>query len=215
MSRMGTTSANTRSWTSRSQPWLQILSFILTVLIATVEGWSAEDLAWSFWLAGLLLGLFYLAVYQVAQGDRETLFAYPFVLLFFYFIFAAFLHITFAWTAWELKGEAMPALFSTIPAAIAHAARDRWPFLILSAITLVPNYVLDARTVNFTDVSKPLFARDMLRMIVLIFLLVPLNLVRLGVFALYAVLFVYFFPLKSLRQIMAHFFAGKQESHES
>ncbi len=193
-----------RRWLNRGQPWAQLLSFLLTVMIATVEHWSATDMAWSFWLAGLLFGLIYLVVYQWAQGTRETLLAYPFVLLFYYFIFASFLSGIFAWTAWEMTGEAMPSVFATIPHAVAHAAVERWPFLLFSGISMLPNYILDARTVNFTDVSKPLFARDMLRMIVLIFLLVGMTLAQLGILALYAILLVYFLPLESLRKIFSH-----------
>lgn len=181
--------------------WRALLSFLFTVVLATYEHWSAEDLAWSFWLAGLLLGLIYLAVYQVTQGDRETLLAYPFFLLFFYFIFAGFLDITFAWTAWETTGQPMPPLFATVPTAIAHAARQRWFFLVTSGLALLPDYILDARTVNFTDWGKPLIGKDFLRMVALVFLLVPLTMLQAGLFALYAVLLVYFLPWASLREI--------------
>ena len=190
-----------KPWQQRRSPWLRLAGFLITVFVATYEQWSAKDLAWSFWLAGLVLGLIYLAVYQVAQGDRETLLVYPFFLLFFYFIFASFLDLTFAWTAWALTGQPMPPLFSSVPAAIAHATRERWLFLLTSGLALLPEYVLDARTVHFTDLSKPLFAKDLLRMVALIFLLVPLAMLEVGVFALYAVLLVYFLPWRSLREI--------------
>ena len=42
---------------------------------------------------------------------------------------------------------------------------------------------------------------NLLRMVALIFLLVPLILMQSGIFALYAVLFVYFLPWESVRQI--------------
>ncbi|MFQ5593547.1 MAG: hypothetical protein ACE5HA_05310 [Anaerolineae bacterium] len=189
------------SWLQRQQPWLRLIGFLATVLVATYEQWSAKDLAWSFWLAGLVLGLIYLAVYQTAQGDRESLLVYPFFLLFFYFLFAGFLHITFAFVAWETTGQEMPPLFATIPTAIAHAVRQRWPFLITSGLALLPDYLLDACTVDFTDLGKPLFGKDLLRMLLLIFLLVALTLMQAGVFALYAVLVVYFLPWESVRQI--------------
>ena len=175
-------------------PWRAVLSFLITVILAHREQWSAQDLAWSFWLAGLLLGLIYLTVYQMAQGDRETLLAYPLFLLIFYFIFAGFLDTVFAWAAWEVTGQPMPPILAGVPAAIAHAAGGRWPFLLTSGLALLPDYILDARTVNFTDLSKPLFAKDLLRMIVLIFILVPLIMVQAGRFALDAILLVYFFP---------------------
>ncbi|MFQ6102515.1 MAG: hypothetical protein ACE5OS_14980 [Anaerolineae bacterium] len=184
---------------SATSPWLDLLSFLITVMVATVERWSAQDLAWSFWLAGLLLGLIYLIVYQVAQGSRETL-VYPLVLLFFYLVFAGFLDTVFAITVWDVTGD-MPGLFAGMPAAIANAARRRCPFLITSGLATLPHYILDARTVNFTDLSKPLFARDALRMIVLAFILVPLTLMQAGVFALYAILLVYFLPWRSLRHL--------------
>ena len=189
-----------RPSTWQSNPWLALLAFAFTAALATIEGWSAEDMAWSFWLAGLLFGFIYLVVYHIAQRDNET-WALYFLLFFFYFIFAAFLHITFSWMAWQATGEPMPALFATVPEAIARAARERWPFLAAAAISTLPDYILDARTVHFTDLSKPLFTRDGLRMIALIFMLVPLTMLGLGVVALYAVLLVYFTPWASLRQI--------------
>jgi len=185
---------------SATSPWLALVSFLITVVVATVERWSAQDLVWSFWLAGLMLGLIYLIVYQVAQGDRETL-LYPPVLLFFYLVFAAFLDTVFALAAWDATGD-MPPLFVGVPAAVAQAARQRWVFLLTSGLAMLPDYILDARTVNFTDLSKPLFARDALRMIVLIFILVPLALVEAGVLALYAILLVYFLPWDSLRRLV-------------
>jgi len=194
---------NSAARTVRAQPWIQIASFFFTVAVATINHWSAVDMAWSFWLAGFLWGLIYLMVYQWAQGDRETLVAYPFVFFFFYFIFAAFLSIIFSGIVWDLTGEPMSSAFAIIPHAVVNAARQRWPFLLFSGISVLPEYILDARTINFTDVGKPLFARDMLRMIILIFLLVEMMLADLGVFALYAILLVYFLPLRSVRQIVS------------
>lgn len=187
---------------SATSPWLALISFLITVVVATVERWSAQDLAWSFWLAGLVLGLIYLAVYQMSQGDRETLLAYPFFLVLFYFIFAVFLDTIFAFATWDAGGAEMPALFVGVPAAIAQAARQRWAFLLTSGLAMLPDYIQDAHTVNFTDLSKPLFARDVLRMIVLVSILVALTMVQAGVFALYAVLLVYFFPWGSWHRLV-------------
>ena len=52
---------------------------------------------------------------------------------------------------------------------------------------------------DFTDISKPLFARDFFRMMALIFILVPLTMLQAGPFALYVVLLVYFLPWENLR----------------
>ncbi len=183
-------------WRRRGQLVISLFSFLSTVVIASKEHWSAVDMAWSFWLAGLLLGSIYLMVYQAAQGDRETLLAYLPVFLFFYFIFAGFLSFLFSWAMPNPTEASASSPVATMPTAIVHAARQRWTFLVLSGISFLPDYVLDARTVNFTDVSKPLFAPDMLRMIILIFLLVGLTLAQLGHLALYALLFVYFFPIR-------------------
>ena len=181
-------------------PWLALLAFLFTAVLATIEDWSAADMAWSFWLAGLLFGFIYLLVYHIAQRDSDTWILYLFLFI-FYFIFTGFLHITFSWMARDMSGEPMPPLFATVPDAIARAARKRWPFLLAAAITTLPDYILDARTVHFTDLSKPLFARDILRMIALIFILVPLTMFEAGILALYAVLLVYFMPWGSLREI--------------
>jgi len=209
---------NQISWLDRRQPWVRLISFLVTVVLATCQQWSARDLAWSFWLTGLLLGLIYILVYQVAnslsqdQNGKQhfgvrlgqalgSLAGLLFVLLLAYLIFAVFLDVIFAFVAWDMAGAEMSPFFAAVPAVISHIIARSWSFLVVSGISLLPTYIQDALTVNFTDFSKPIFARDLLRMIVLIFLLVPLTLAQLGVFALYAVLFVYFLPLDSLRQI--------------
>jgi len=69
---------------------LPILSFLLTAIIATVQHWSAEDLAWSFWLAGVMWGTIYLLVFAATQ-DSVAGGIYLFVLYLFYFIFGALL----------------------------------------------------------------------------------------------------------------------------
>ncbi|MBC7232141.1 MAG: hypothetical protein H5T68_02710 [Chloroflexi bacterium] len=189
----------------RQPPWAALLSFGLTVITATIQRWSAEDLAWSFWLSGLVFGFIYLVVYHAAQRDNEAWGLY-FLLFLFYLIFAAFLDAIFSLTAFDTAGARLRPLFADAPVAIARAARQRWSFLLFSGLTLLPDYILDARTVHFTNLSKPLFAKDLLRMIALIFLLVPLTLARLGVFALYPVLLVYFLPWESVRQIVRWLF---------
>ena len=187
-------------WQQPRSSWLRLAGFLITVAVATVEQWSAPDLAWSFWLSGLVLGLIYLTVYQIAQGDKESWLLYPFLLI-FYVIFASFLDITFAWTIWETTGQSMSPLFGSVPMAIARTVDQQWPFLLTSGLAQLPDYILDARTVHFTDLSRPLFVKDLLRMVALIFLLVPLILMQTGIFALYAVLLVYFLPWESVRQI--------------
>jgi hypothetical protein len=184
---------------SVTPPWLALISFLFTVAIATREQWSAQGLAWAFWLAGLILGLIYLAVYQLAQGDSQTLLAYPLFLIIFYFIFAGFLDTIFAFASWDATGAAMPAILVGVPAAIAQAARAQWSFLLASALAYLPDYILDARTVHLTDLSKPLFGKDLLRMLILIFMLVPLTMIHAGTLALYPILLVYFLPWESLR----------------
>jgi len=180
---------------------LALISFLFAALIATQDHWSAQDLAWGFWLAGLILGLIYLTVYQVAQGDTRTLLAYPLFLIIFYYIFAGFLDTVFAFASWDATSAAMPLILVSVPAAIAQAARARWSFLLASALAYLPDYVMDARTVNFTDLSKPLFGKDLLRMIVLIFMLVGLSMIDAGRLALYPILLIYFVPWESLRRL--------------
>ncbi len=181
---------------------IPFISFGITLIIAMRDHWSATDLACSFWLAGFLLGLIYVLVYQIAQGDRETLLVLPLVLIFFYFIFAVFLDTIFAFAAWDTSGQGMAPLFVTIPAAMTAALRTRWPFLLTSAITHLPDFILDARTVHFTDLSKPLFTREMFRMIILIFFLMALTMIQAGAFALYVILFIYFWPWQTVRQLV-------------
>jgi len=183
--------------------WLPILSFLLTAIIATVQHWSAEDLAWSFWLAGLMWGTVYLLVYMAAQ-DRKAGAIYLFVLYFFYFIFGGFLYGAFEFIHREMTGHWSDAnIVIAIPQAIAQAARNNWPFFIFSAITTLPDYILDARTVNFVDMSSPLYAREGFKMMVLIFILTGLTLMEVvGFFALYAILLIYFFPWGAVRNAL-------------
>ena len=179
---------------------LPILSFLLTAIIATVQHWSAEDLAWSFWLAGVMWGTVYLLVFAATQ-DSVAGGIYLFVLYLFYFIFGALLYGAFQFIALDTTGRAPDAnIIIAIPQAITQAARNNWPFFIFSAITTLPDYILDARTVNFVDMGSPLYARDGFRMMILVFLLTGLALMEAaGFLAIYAILFVYFFPWRMLR----------------
>ena len=192
------------AYTSFRTIWLPILSFLLTALIATVQHWSAEDMAWSFWLAGVMWGTVYLLVYMVAQ-DLGTGIVYLFALYFFYFIFGGFLYGAFDFAHWQLAGHRSDVnnIIIAIPQAIARAARNNAPFFFFSAIITLPDYILDARTVHFVDMSSPLFARDGLKMMILIFILTVLTLMEVVSFlALYAILLVYFFPWAAVRDAL-------------
>ncbi|MDQ7029804.1 MAG: hypothetical protein Q9O62_08520 [Ardenticatenia bacterium] len=179
-------------------PWQALIAFLVTLILATRQQWSAEDLAWSFWLVGLLFGLIYLTVYHISQGETETFIPYLVFWIFFYFIFAGFLDMVFAQYSDTSRGIAP---FVSIPAAIFHAVRARWPFLITAGVALLPEYILDARTVNFTDWGKPLIGRDLLRMVALIFCLMFITLFEAGTPALYPILFIYFLPWEHIRHI--------------
>ncbi len=206
------------TWLDQRQPWVQLASFVVTVLLATRQHWSAREMAWSFWLAGLLLGLIYIPINQIATSLRTPESTHPsrasramhalramagtyFVLFFAYLIFAGFLDTIFNMIAFEAGREELTWVFASLPAMLNHILTQRWPFLVASGIAHLPAYVHDAVTVEFTDFSKPIFARDLLRMVILIFILVPLTMVGLGILALYAILFVYFLPWSSIRQI--------------
>ena len=200
-----------QSW----EPWVRLASFLVTLWLATRQRWAARELAWSFWMAGLMLGGIYILVNQAAEFMRSeepswrarmvsalgSLAGTLFVFLFAYVIFAGFLDVVFSMIAWDLAGVPLESITRSLPAMLSRTLTERWSFLVTSGISLLPAYIRDALTVEFTDFTKPIFARDLLRMIVLIFILVPLVLLRLSFFALYPVLFVYFLPLDSLRQI--------------
>jgi len=205
-------------WLEQRQPWVQLASFVVTVLLATRQHWSARELAWSFWLAGLLLGIIYIPINQIATSLRApestprspvnraihalgSMAATYFVLFFAYLIFAGFFDTIFNMIAFDAGREELTWAFASVPAMLTHILTQRWSFLITSGIAHLPAYVHDAVTVEFTDFSKPIFAKDLLRMIILIFILVPLTMGGLGILALYAVLLVYFLPWGSIRQI--------------
>ena len=183
--------------------WLPIISFLLTAAIATVQHWSAEDMAWSFWLAGVMWGTVYLLTYMATQDIGEGV-IYLFVLYFFYFIFGGFLYGAFQFVVQDAIGQISNSnIIVAIPRAIVQSARNNWAFFIFSAITTLPDYLLDARTVNFVDMSSPLYAREGFKMMILIFLLTGLVLLHLaGLLAIYAILLVYFFPWSALRQAL-------------
>ncbi len=200
-----------QSW----EPWVRLASFLVTLWLATRQRWSARELAWSFWMAGLMLGGIYLLVNQAAESLRQEVASWRsritsalqslaggfFLLLFAYAIFAGFLDVIFTMIAWDLTGAPLEPVTRSLPATLSRTLTERWPFLITSGLSQLPAYVRDALSVDSSDFTRFLFVRDLLRMIVLIFILVPLVLFQLGFFALYPVLFVYFLPLDSLRQI--------------
>ncbi len=192
---------NMQAQTTFRSIWIPILSFVITAWIATVQHWSAEDLAWSFWLAGLMWSTVYLIVYAFSQELGVGLF-YLLVLFFFYFIFGGFLFGIFQFIDAQLRIDERTAPVCMVTGMLQNAlsaAKNNWPFFIFSGIKILPTYILDARTVNFTDVGQPLFTRDGLRMYLLIFLLTGMVLLQLGPFALYAILLIYFFPWQMLR----------------
>ncbi len=195
------------------QPWIQVASFFFTVALATKEQWSALGLAWNFWVAGLLLGLihivthFGIVVWRQKEGtsrpgdDLAGIAMAVFVLIFAYSLFAGFLDTLFAFMAFDM-GKEMPNSLSSVCPSIANAVRLQYGFLIASGFSLLPRYIQDAFAVSYTNLTKPIFSRELLRMIILIFLLVALSLAQLGMFSIYAVLLVYFLPTKSLRRLL-------------
>jgi len=189
--------------TSRStltRIWIPLFSFLLTAVIATVQHWSAEELAWTFWLASLLWSVVYLVVFSFSQ-DMGVGWFYIFILFFFYFIFGSFIFGIFSMIQNDLSNG--PPVYTCLVTGMIqgglNAARHNWPFFIFSGIKVLPDYILDARTVHFTDVGKPLFTRDALRMYFLIFLLMAMYLLQLSQFAIYAILLIYFFPWSVLK----------------
>ncbi len=110
------------TWLEQGQPWVQLASFIVTVLVATRQHWSAREMAWSFWLAGLLLGVIYIPINQVATSLRaqaserqsrtnrvmralDSMAGTYFVILFAYAIFAGFFDTLFNMIAFETRRE--------------------------------------------------------------------------------------------------------------
>jgi len=207
------------TWLSQKQPWVRLASFIVTVIVATVQQWSAKDIIWSFWLVGLTLGTVHILINQVyetirksSEAEQSLLFTITaalrslagilFVFWFAYLLFAMFIDTVMVFAALDTGTSELTPLFTTLPATFTHVLVQRWPFLLASWISFLPSYVRDALTVELTDFTKPVFAKDLFRMIVLIFILVPMTLLGLGIFALYPVLLIYFLPWNSVRQII-------------
>lgn len=95
----------------RLEPFLDLIAFATTLLIATRERWSVTDMVWSFWLSSLVLGYVYLFFTTLipARGAAGTsrgfsfnpfaslskLLFFSFHFLFFHFVHGIFLSMFF------------------------------------------------------------------------------------------------------------------------
>ncbi len=183
---------------------IPLLSFLLTAIIATVQHWSARDLAWTLWFASLSWSTVYLVVFGLSQDMGLGCF-YTFMLFFFYFIFGGFIHGIFEMIYNQSHYDApiYTCMVSSMLQGARYAVVQNWPFLLFSAIHVLPDYILDARTVHLTNLGRPLFARDGLKMYLLIFLLTIMYLLQWGAWAIYAILLIYFFPWHILKDAFA------------
>lgn len=99
----------------RLEPFLDLLAFVTTVIIATRQQWSVTDMVWSFWLSSLVLGYVYLLlttlIPQRSAADDGVRFTFnpfkalPKVVFFsFHFLFFHFVHGIFLSSFFPMVG---------------------------------------------------------------------------------------------------------------
>lgn len=198
--------------------WSDLLAFVMTILVAVYEQWSAADLVWSLWLSSLLLGYIYILLTIIkgtaSQNSSRTLRGSPiFTLIFFsvHFLFFHFIHGLFLTQFFPMSPVTQTYLRASLPntpwnglhmmdslnfpAMVWNALVLYWPFALISAFSRFDHYH-EALSIAKPDLFFPY--RRVIRMHLMIILLSFLWTAGLSGYGLYLVLIFYFFPFKSL-----------------
>lgn len=209
--------------------WFQVIlamvSFLITLLLATAQNWKVTDLVWSLWITSLVLGYSYLITGIIssmlrgavaAQGPAaKFLQAFPiqsdarwilailggiFMLVFFsvHFLMFHFIHSVFLNLFFPIysSSDGFPNFLGVIGFCITHY----WPVILLSAATSIPAFLRVTQATDTNFLSMPY--RNVVRMHISIFVFAGLSFLRVGNLLLYYLLILYFFPFGALKNYL-------------
>jgi hypothetical protein len=204
------------------QVFLALVSFLITLMLASAQSWKVTDLVWSLWVTSLVLGYSYLITgilsstlrgAVAAQGPAgkflQALFLPGnarwvlailgglFMLAFFsmHFLMFHFVHSIFLNLFFPIYGSA--GSFPNFLALIGVCFSRYWPIILLSAATSLPAFLSVTQATDTNFVSMPY--RNVLRMHFSIFVFAGLSMLRISAVGLYYLLILYYFPFGALK----------------
>jgi hypothetical protein len=204
------------------QVFLALVSFLITLLLASAQDWKVTDLVWSLWITSLVLGYSYLITGILSstlrgavaaqgpaakflqafplQGDARWILAILgglFMLVFFsvHFLMFHFIHSIFLNLFFPIysSSDAFPNMLGVIGFCLTHY----WPIILLSAVTSIPAFLQVTQATDTNFLSMPY--RNVVRMHISILVFAGLSFLRVGNLLLYYLLILYFFPFGALK----------------
>jgi Family of unknown function (DUF6498) len=206
------------------QVFLGLFSFLLMLLTAVAQGWTATEMVWSLWISSLVLGYSFiitaiLAMFFGGQGAGLVgriassagssalglrligalfmLAFFSFHFLFFHFVHSIFLNQFFPLVRSDVFDGMGLGYFVNL---ISTCIRRFWPFVLTSAISQSGKYIRAFQQFDTSLLSMPY--KNVVRMHLSIFVFAFLQITGVPSIALYFVMFVYFFPLRELWEFL-------------
>lgn len=206
------------------QVFLGLFSFLIMLLTAAAQKWTATEIVWSLWISSLVLGYSFIvtAILAMFFGYQEMgpvgkissfigkdswllrligaifmMAFFSFHFLFFHFVHSIFLNQFFPLVRSDVFDGMGGGYFIKL---IALCIRRFWPFILTSGISQSGKYLRAFQQAGDSFLSMPY--KNVVRMHLSIFVFAFLHIVGVPSIALYFVLFVYFFPLRGLWEFM-------------
>jgi len=205
-----------------------LILFAATLALAALERWSVTDLVWSLWISSLLVGYALILTFALsiplrrdppASGGSDRVSEVPdavgilgaigrlilmvFTIAFFtvhfggfHFVHSIFLNGFFPITGAEVFGTSPPETVGWWFGVIGTALSRYWPFVLVSALSTRAGFRKAATGTDDDIMILPY--KNVVRMHLMIFVFAFLSAFELSGWALWIVLFFYFFPLGAM-----------------
>jgi hypothetical protein len=220
---------NPISWTENKIPiWFQVsiglISFLITLILASLQEWKVTDLVWSLWITSLTLGYGYLITGIVSGAIRNGIYneesaikklanllslgekfqwmlvilGAVFMLVFFTIHFGMFhfVHSVFLNGFFPLVVMPPSTVFPNILVIIQISLTRYWPVIMLSAATQLRNFQNVSTLENRNYISIPY--KNVVKMHLSIFVFAGLSLSGVSDLVLPYLLILYFFPFEAV-----------------
>jgi hypothetical protein len=179
-------------------------AFLLTVFCAVVFRWEAKDIIWGLWISSLCVG--YALIVRVILGGvmarpRElpfaaALFGAGFLLMFFTFHFGMFHFVHSVFLNLFFPLTPMKNGFPNIFLFAGMALKAYWPIVLANLLVKWPDF----QQVKFDlkggqDIMMKPYA-TVVKIHILIFVFAGMSALHIDRFAMYPILFLFFFPME-------------------